>query len=67
MPRMDGCEVARRLREQPSPAGTVPVALTSYREEEHHERSREAGFAAHLLEPVDTDAVRRVLQDIPQE
>lgn len=49
---LDGYEVARRLRAQPLFAKTPIVAVTGYGQESDRERSRAAGFDAHLTKPV---------------
>jgi len=59
---MDGYEVARRLRATPETAGALFVALTGFGREEDRRRSREVGFHAHLVKPVDPDLLRGVLQ-----
>jgi signal transduction histidine kinase/ActR/RegA family two-component response regulator len=61
MPRMDGYEVARRLRQQPLLEKTFLVALTGYGQDEDRRRSQECGFDAHLVKPVDLDALRDLL------
>jgi two-component system CheB/CheR fusion protein len=61
LPRMDGYEVARRLRERPEMEKVLLVALTGYGQDEDRRRSEEAGFNAHLVKPVDPDALRTVL------
>ena len=52
LPGMDGYEVARRLRHSPEFEGPL-VALTGWGQEDDRRRSREAGFDAHLVKPVD--------------
>jgi CheY-like chemotaxis protein len=61
LPGLDGYEVARRLRREPSLDGICLVALTGYGGESDRRRSAEAGFDAHLVKPVGFDALRRVL------
>jgi two-component system CheB/CheR fusion protein len=61
LPGMDGYEVARRLRQQPETAPALLVALTGYGHEEHRLRSRQAGFDAHLVKPVDLKAMQELL------
>jgi signal transduction histidine kinase/ActR/RegA family two-component response regulator len=53
LPRMDGYEVARRLRDQPECCKTCLVALTGYGREEDRRRSEQAGFDFHLVKPVE--------------
>jgi PAS domain S-box-containing protein len=57
----DGYEVARRLREMPEAQGTMLVALTGYGQEQDRRRSAEAGFAAHLVKPIDLELLRELL------
>jgi CheY-like chemotaxis protein len=61
MPGMDGYEVARRLRQGPSAAMTVLVALTGWGQDEDRRRSREAGFQHHLVKPVEPDALAKLV------
>jgi signal transduction histidine kinase len=61
MPVMDGYEVARRLRREPSCDGTRLIALTGYGRDEDRQRSRDAGFDDHLVKPVDLESLRRLL------
>ena len=52
LPVMDGYELARKLQSLlPQPLRLV--ALTGYGQENDRARSREAGFALHLVKPVD--------------
>jgi CheY-like chemotaxis protein len=51
LPHMDGYEVARRIRA--SGASARIIALTGYGQLEDRQRSAAAGFAAHLVKPVD--------------
>jgi signal transduction histidine kinase/methanogenic corrinoid protein MtbC1/ActR/RegA family two-component response regulator len=68
MPRMDGYEVARRLRERPGPGQAVLVALTGWGQEEDRRRSREAGFDHHLVKPVELSALQKLLAQVqPQD
>ncbi len=53
MPKLDGCEVARRIRAESWGRGAVLVALTGWGQEVDRKRSREAGFDMHLVKPVD--------------
>ncbi|AKJ29628.1 response regulator [Caldimonas brevitalea] len=56
LPRMDGYEVARRLRQSEGNAGHMRiVAVTGYGQESDRLRSASAGFDAHLVKPVNVD------------
>ena len=52
LPRMDGYEVAQRIREQPWGKGMVLIALTGWGQEEAKQLSRDVGFDQHLVKPV---------------
>ena len=53
LPVMDGYELARRLAAHPQLTGVRLVAVTGYGQPEDRERTRDAGFHAHLVKPVD--------------
>ena len=61
LPGLDGYAVARRLRTEA--AGTLLVALTGYGRPEDRERAFAAGFAHHIVKPVDPDALLAILAD----
>ena len=52
LPGMDGFELAGHLRGLAGGAGLKLVALSGYGQENDKTRSREAGFAAHLVKPI---------------
>jgi CheY-like chemotaxis protein len=58
MPGMDGFEVARRLREMDGLAKTRIIAWTA---SDDRESTRKAGFAGHLVKPVDVKMLRASL------
>lgn len=53
IPKMDGNELARQVRQLPPQEDTLLIALTGYGYEKDHRLSKEAGFNHHLLKPVD--------------
>lgn len=59
LPRMDGLEVARRLRG--AGQDLTLVAVTGYGQEEDRRRSLAAGFNAHLVKPIDLAALTAAL------
>ncbi len=64
LPRMDGYEVARRIRQTPGLGENVLlVALTGYGQPEDLEGTRRAGFDHHLTKPVDPELLQRLLLD----
>jgi len=61
MPDLDGYEVARRMRGRPWGKEILLVALTGWGQQEARDRSRTAGFDAHLVKPVELDALLRIV------
>jgi signal transduction histidine kinase/DNA-binding response OmpR family regulator len=61
LPGMDGYEVARRLRQIPALEGMLLIALSGYGQSEDRKRSLEAGFDHHLVKPVATEQLERLL------
>jgi PAS domain S-box-containing protein len=61
LPGTDGLEVARRLRQNLGLNDALLVALTGYGQDEDRRRSHKAGFNAHLVKPVDLDALQELL------
>jgi signal transduction histidine kinase len=67
MPRLDGYEVARRLRQHRVNQNTLLVALTGWGQESDRQRAQAAGFDAHLTKPVDYERLTELLQSPPRE
>ena len=61
LPGLNGYEAARQIRSQPRNQDLMLVALTGWGQKEDRERSEEAGFDAHLVKPVDFNALRKLL------
>jgi PAS domain S-box-containing protein len=61
LPGLDGFEVCRRLRGQYRDYQPLIVAMTGYGQEEDRRRSEEAGFSAHMVKPVDLEALQELL------
>ena len=61
LPKLNGFEVARKIREQPWGQAMVLVALTGWGQDEDRRRSREAGFTHHLTKPIDPLALTNLL------
>jgi CheY-like chemotaxis protein len=59
LPRMDGYEVARRIRA--GERAVKLIALSGYGRSEDTQRAAAAGFDAYLVKPVDFDELERVL------
>jgi len=63
LPIMDGYDLAAKLRTL-LPDGARFVALTGYGQEHDRRRSRAAGFAAHLVKPVEAAIVLAAVDDL---
>jgi signal transduction histidine kinase/ActR/RegA family two-component response regulator len=61
LPRMDGWELARRLRDAPATAHAMLIALSGYGQASDRERSAQAGFAQHLVKPPDVARLAAIL------
>ena len=63
MPGADGYEVMRRLRAMPEIAqDTLFIGLSGFGQPEDFRRSEAAGFARHLLKPVDPTELDAILR-----
>jgi CheY-like chemotaxis protein len=63
MPRMNGYEAARHIRNQTWGAEVVLIALTGWGREEDRQRTREAGFDHHLVKPAEPAELQRLLSE----
>jgi CheY-like chemotaxis protein/anti-sigma regulatory factor (Ser/Thr protein kinase) len=61
---MDGYELARRIRDLPMGRDVRLVALTGYGFPEDRQLSKQAGFARHLVKPVEPEALQRELNAV---
>jgi PAS domain S-box-containing protein len=61
LPKLDGYEVCRRVREQPWGKNILVIALTGWGQDDDRRRSEEAGFNGHLVKPVDYDKLLDLL------
>jgi PAS domain S-box-containing protein len=61
LPRLNGYEAARRIREQPWGKDMILVAVTGWGQEEDRQRSNEAGFDYHMVKPLDHAALMKLL------
>ena len=61
LPRKDGFEVARAMREIPGVRRPILAAISGYGHEDDQRRAREAGFNAHFTKPMDPEALQEFL------
>jgi CheY-like chemotaxis protein/two-component sensor histidine kinase len=61
LPKLDGYEACRRIREQPWGKSAVLIAVTGWGQEDDRRRSHEAGFDQHMVKPVDPQDLMKLL------
>jgi PAS domain S-box-containing protein len=64
MPKLDGYSAARRIREEPWGRNVLLVAVTGWGQDDDKKRSRQAGFDAHLVKPVDLAEIESLLKGL---
>jgi two-component system CheB/CheR fusion protein len=65
LPRLDGYEVAHRLRGDPGLAGLVVAAMTGYGSSADKARAGRAGFDRHFTKPLDVNDLIRFIDGLP--
>lgn len=61
LPKKNGYEVARTIRQQQWGKETLLVAITGWGQESDETRAADAGFDRHLIKPIDPDALHDLL------
>ena len=61
MPKLNGYEATRRIRQMPAGKDAFIVALTGWGQTSDKQQSAEAGCSAHLVKPVDFATLERLL------
>jgi len=64
LPKLNGYDACRKIREQPWGKGMVLIALTGWGKDEDRRKSQEAGFDSHLVKPVDHAALTKLLAEL---
>jgi CheY-like chemotaxis protein len=66
LPKLNGYDVCRRIREQPWGKDTVLIALTGWGQDEDRQKTTDAGFNGHLVKPVGyADLMTMVTESAP--
>ena len=63
MPCMNGFEVAHRFREDPAMQSAMLVAVTGWGSDDDRRRTLAAGFARHLVKPIDPEELIALLRN----
>ena len=66
LPKLNGYEAARQIREQLWGKDMVLVALTGWGHKEARQKSRDAGFNGHIVKPVELPALVKLLAETAQ-
>jgi CheY-like chemotaxis protein len=61
MPKLNGYELARRLRTQSAAAASILIAVTGWGQEHDRWRAKEAGFDEHVVKPLEMDRLHALL------
>jgi signal transduction histidine kinase/CheY-like chemotaxis protein len=64
LPKMNGYDACRFIREQPWGQSIVLIALTGWGQDEDKLHSKEAGFNFHMVKPVDPQALSKILSGL---
>jgi CheY-like chemotaxis protein len=62
MPRLNGYDATRQIREKPWGGAMIVVALTGWGQESDRARSKAAGCDAHLVKPVSLPVLKKLLE-----
>ena len=61
MPRLNGYDACRRIRNEAWGKGMVLIAMTGWGQDDDRRRTLEAGFDGHMVKPVDPNALMHIL------
>jgi signal transduction histidine kinase len=64
MPKLNGYEVCRQIREQPGGQAIFVVAVTGWGQPEDRRTSQRAGFDQHLVKPVEPAALEALIAQV---
>jgi CheY-like chemotaxis protein len=64
MPRLNGYQLARRMREWRWTRDAVLIAVTAWGGERDRQRAREAGFDRHVAKPIEPLELGRLLAEL---
>jgi CheY-like chemotaxis protein len=67
MPKLNGYEAARMIREQPWGKRMLLIALSGWGHQLDRQRTKEAGFDAHLTKPAKYETLMELLAHLPED
>lgn len=66
LPKLNGFEACKRIRENAWAKDTFIIALTGWGQDEDRHKSAQAGFDVHMVKPVDLNELLNMLSRLPQ-
>jgi CheY-like chemotaxis protein len=67
LPKLNGYEVAQRIRDHAWGRAMFLIAVTGWGQEEDRQRSSEVGLNVHMVKPVEPAALEKLLAGLPQD
>jgi CheY-like chemotaxis protein len=67
LPKLNGYEVAQRIRQHPWGRSMFLIAVTGWGQEEDRQRSAEVGLNVHMVKPVEPAALEKLLAELAQK
>lgn len=64
LPKLNGYEVAQRIRESSWGGSMFLIAVTGWGQEEDRQRSSEVGLNMHMVKPVEPSALEKLLSEL---
>ena len=64
LPKLNGYEVAQRIREKAWGESMYLIAVTGWGQEEDRQRSSEVGLNLHMVKPVEPAALEKLLAEL---
>ena len=65
LPKLNGYEVAQRIRGQAWGESMFLIAVTGWGQDEDRQRSSEVGLNVHMVKPVEPSALEKLLATLP--
>ena len=62
LPKLNGYDVAQRLRESATTRNSTLIAVTGWGQDKDRQRAHQAGFDHHMVKPVDPQQIERLLR-----
>lgn len=66
LPKLNGYEVAQRIRQHAWGASMFLIAVTGWGQDEDRQRASEVGLNVHMVKPVEAAALERLLAELAE-